>query len=203
MTHPRPADEPPSASFAAKPSAAAPRAAGADRLERDPGGTDQAASAADGAPSDAALCRRLAHGRQPAARDALAALHARHAAALLAFLRRRRPDLAEDLLQETFLALAHNAGQFEGASARPWLLALARSRLARAARSERTAADHHARYAADRERLTPEHAAVLELRFAQDLTHAETAALLGVSLRTAKARTTAALAALRRALERA
>jgi len=225
MTHPRPADEPPSASFApasfaAKPSTAAPRAAGADRLERDSGGTDQAASAADGAPSDAALCRRLAHGRQPAARDALAALHARHAAALLAFLRRRRPDLAEDLLQETFLALAHNAGQFEGASARPWLLALARSRLARAARSERTAADHHARYAADRavgdartpadpplaaalERLTPEHAAVLELRFAQDLTHAETAALLGVSLRTAKARTTAALAALRRALERA
>ncbi len=168
-------------------------------------------------PSDAELCRRLARGRQPAARDALAALHARHAGALFAFLPRRRPDWAEDLLQETCLLLAGSAGQFEGASARPWLLAIARSRLARAARSERTAAEHHTRYAADRatradqphadvplgaalERLAPEHAEVLELRFMQDLTHAETAALLGVSLRTAKTRAAAALDALHRAL---
>jgi len=169
-------------------------------------------------PSDAELCRRLARGSQPTAREALAALYARHAAALFAFLR-RRPDLAEDLLQESFLVLASSAGQFEGASARPWLLAIARSRLARAARSERTAAEHHTRYAADRaagadqpranallgaalERLAPEHAEVLELRFVQDLTHAETAALLGVSVRTAKTRAAAALDALQHALER-
>lgn len=169
------------------------------------------------APSDAELCRRVARRRPPAAaRAALAELYARHAPALLAYLRRRRADLAEDLLQETFLILARRAGQFEGPSARPWLLAIARSQLLQAARRERTAADHTARLAtpaapatapdpdlaAALARLPPDQAELLDLRFVQDLTHAQTAQLLGVSLRTAKARTAAALAALRRQLER-
>lgn len=171
-------------------------------------------------PSDQALCRRIALGRQPAARDALAALYARHAAGLFAFLTRRSPDLAEDLLQETFLVLARRAHQFEGASACPWLFAIAKSRLARAGRRasreverlgdlRQLRADAVAPPPAPTDalsaalaRLPARTALVLELRFAQDLSHAEVAAVLGVSLRTAKARAAAALEALRAAIER-
>ena len=170
-------------------------------------------------PTDADLCHRLAKPQRAAARAALAELYARHAPAVHGFLRRRRVDLADDLLQETFLVLARRAHQFEGASARPWLIAIARSLLFKAARSEAASRELHALAARHVSAATPEldsnadrelvHALaqlpaaqneVLDLRFVQDLTHAQVAQVLGVSLRTAKTRAAQALAALRQLL---
>lgn len=173
-------------------------------------------------PSDAELCHRIAHAPQAAARAALAELYARHAAAVLGFLRRRHADLAEDLLQETFLILARRAHQFEGATARPWLIVIARSQLFKAARSERAHQESLARHASAQTaapngscipashdpdlvhalaQLPVAQSELLDLRFVQDLTHDQVAQVLGVSLRTAKTRTQAALDALRRLLE--
>ena len=151
-------------------------------------------------PTDADLCHRLAKPQRAAARAALAELYARHAPAVHGFLRRRRVDLADDLLQETFLVLARRAHQFEGASARPWLIAIARSLLYKAARSEAASRELHASAARHVSASTPEqessadrdlvHALaqlpaaqseVIDLRFVQDLTHAQVAQVLGVS----------------------
>ena len=156
-------------------------------------------------PDDARLLDRIARGDD--ARDALRTLYERHAAAVLALARRLLPrgDGAEDVLQETFLAAARSAAGFASGSARPWLLTIAahrvrdvlrsgrrrRAREERAARPETTdaaapdaAADPA--LAAALGALPPSWRAAVELRFDQGLTHAETARVLGVPLRTAK-----------------
>lgn len=76
-------------------------------------------------PSDAVLLRRMAAGNEAA----FDALWHRHAPMLLLRLRRRAPQEASDLLQETFLAAWRNAGSFSGEDAGGWLWTIAARRL--------------------------------------------------------------------------
>ena len=170
-------------------------------------------------PEDAALCARIAHGRAPQAREALGALYERHAAAVLAFARRSLGEgpLAEDVMQDTFLAAARRADAFRGECARSWLLAIAANRLRDLARREsrrrlreRTAARPELDERPPRARagldealssLSPKERAVLELRVGQGLEHAAVARALGCSLRSAKTWTQQALQRLRHRLE--
>lgn len=82
----------------------------------------------DRAISPEALLARIAK----AERAALAALFQAEAGRLLAIARRivRRPDLAEEVVQETFVAVWQRAGQFDPArgSARGWLTTMVRNR---------------------------------------------------------------------------
>lgn len=165
---------------------------------------------------DRELLARLCGGPPRQASDALAELYARHAGAVLRFLGRLLdPHLAEDVLQDTFLTASRRAHGCRGGDARPWLLAIAgnRARDLRRAGSRRSARE---KAAARSEEVAPAHAAelepvlraladrdrvVLELRFTQDLTHAQVAAVLGVSERTAKSWAARALEHLRERLE--
>ena len=156
-------------------------------------------------PTDQELLARMSAGPREAARDALRVLYHRHAGVVLSFITRLVSDLndADDLLQETFLSAARNAGSFRRGSARPWLLAIAASRLkterrARRRRSirEQGAARNDRIEAAPTLRdpeleaqlgeLPANERAALDLRFHAGLEHAEVARVLGVSLRTAK-----------------
>lgn len=74
---------------------------------------------------DTALLARIA----AADRNALAELYAVHGSMLLRYLRHLCPDagLAEELLQDTLLAVWHSASGFEGRSrVRTWLVGVAR-----------------------------------------------------------------------------
>lgn len=80
--------------------------------------------------TDAALIARIAHGD----RDALGPLVRRHWASMYRYASRvsRDPSIAEDALQDTFLAVLEHAGTFRGeGSARAWLYTLARNALRR------------------------------------------------------------------------
>jgi RNA polymerase sigma-70 factor (ECF subfamily) len=80
--------------------------------------------------ADAALIARIAHGD----RDALGPLVRRHWASMYRYLSRasREPSVAEDALQDTFLAVLEHAVTFRGeGSARAWLYTLARNALRR------------------------------------------------------------------------
>lgn len=156
--------------------------------------------------ADAELLAALDPAAPLAARAALAELYARHAAAVRSFVRRRAPDptVADDVLQDVFLAVArHGRGQ-RGGSIRAWLLAIALAALRDRLRGSRRRA-HRERAAARDERVAPATPALLddeleaalarlpaklraavELRHAQGLPHPEVARALGVSLRTAK-----------------
>jgi len=136
---------------------------------------------------------------------------------VLRFLRRLLDDPtdADDVLQDTFLTLTRRARAFRGDDARPWLLAIAGNR----ARDLRRAGGRRARRerAAGRDEAVEEQESssidaalatlgerdrtVLELRFVQELQHAQVAEVLGVSLRTAKTWSARALEALRASLE--
>jgi RNA polymerase sigma-70 factor (ECF subfamily) len=75
--------------------------------------------------SDETLIGAVARGDQGALRD----LYDRHADATLRLIRRSTGDagLAEDILQETWLAVWRSAGSFRGdGSVRSWLLGVAR-----------------------------------------------------------------------------
>ncbi|AJT63385.1 RNA polymerase sigma factor [Streptomyces chattanoogensis] len=75
--------------------------------------------------SDEALLTAVARGDQAALR----ALYERHAAAMLRLIRRLTSDqgIAEELLQESWLAVWRSAGGFRGeSSVRGWLLGVAR-----------------------------------------------------------------------------
>lgn len=77
---------------------------------------------------DAALLARIAKGE----RTALAALFEREAGRLIAIALRivRRRDLAEEVVQDSFVAIWQRAGQFDGArgSARGWVTTIVRNR---------------------------------------------------------------------------
>lgn len=91
---------------------------------------------ATSAASDEALLARVAAGD----RAALEALYRRHAAWLGARLRARSTsnDLAEEALQDTFLAAWHSAGQFRGeGEVAAWLWGIAGRRLVSLARRRR------------------------------------------------------------------
>ncbi len=166
---------------------------------------------------DRSLFARIHAGPRGAARDALRELYVRHAPAVLGFLRRMLNDAdADDLLQETFLAAARNAGRFRRGSALPWLLTIAARRASDHLRGARRRRGYEAQagpreasgerdsnaLAAALERLDTRTRVVLELRFVDELTHAAVADVLGVSLRTAKTWAADALEALRAELER-
>jgi RNA polymerase sigma factor (sigma-70 family) len=81
--------------------------------------------AAAGGEADEVLLRRVGRGDA----DALAALYRRHADGLFWFLLRMAGDrgVAEEILQDTLLAVWRGAGGFAGRSAvRTWLYGIAR-----------------------------------------------------------------------------
>ena len=166
---------------------------------------------------DRELLACLEGGPPPAAREALAALYARHGGVVLRFLRRLLGEAndAEDVLQDTCLTLTRRAGAFRGDDALPWLLAIAgnrardlrrqggrRVRRERAASRPETVAEEDAPVLDEAlAALSERDRVVIELRHTQGLTHAQVAATLGVSVRTAKTWATRALEALRQHLE--
>lgn len=115
-----------------------PRGRGA-RLSQDRASDDVLAVVREESRSDEELLAATA-----AEPEAFAVLYRRHLRFVLAYLIRRtgRPDLAADLAAETFAAALEGAGRYrpEGASARPWLFAIASHKLADSARQGRVTA---------------------------------------------------------------
>lgn len=170
---------------------------------------------------DAALLARVV------ARDehAVEALYARYSGPLysLAFQVTRAERFAQDVVQETFVALWRDAGRFDPAkgAVAPWLFSLARHKAIDLVRREanvrkRTVdadlefeaasddVDHEAwvkirseHVRAAIEELPPAQREALELAFFEGLTHVEVSDRLGIPLGTAKTRIRAALLRLR------
>jgi RNA polymerase sigma-70 factor (ECF subfamily) len=146
--------------------------------------------------------------------DALATLYHRHAAGLLSYLRRflDQPEIAEEVLQDTFLSAWRSARSFIGRSTvRVWLLGIARRQAMNRLRRDgavpplipledeevATADDPAALVQAqlDREELTaavrtlsPLHREVLSLLLVDQLSYAEIAAVLDVPIGTVRSR---------------
>lgn len=141
----------------------------------------------------------------------------RHEAAVLRYIRALLDDddVAEDALQETFIAAWRGAGAFRGdGTARPWLLAIARNAVHRQHRrpvgqpsrfepletaleagwgrepGEAWAARLTAQEVVDEglRALSPEDREILLLRDLEELGNEETAALLGLSVAAVKSR---------------
>jgi len=165
------------------------------------------------------LLARVAAGDRPA----LADLYARYARPLLGYLSQLTPDhgAAEDILQETFVAVWRGAGAFKDQSAvYTWMLGIARRQAHNTLRGcalpsadvaeledvpaadpepEQAALAGAAReeQAATIKRLAPVHREVLALSFVHDLSYQEMSAVLGVPLGTVKSRLSNAKRALR------
>lgn len=159
-------------------------------------------------------------------RHALAEVYATYERPLLAYLRHLTgdPGLAEELLQDTFLAAWTGASGYTGrASVHGWLLGIARRRTHDALRRRRvqlvdaTALDplpdaapepedrvlleaEHEDVAAAVHRLAPIHREVLILTFVHELSNQDLAEVLGIPLGTVKSRLHQAKRALRSAL---
>ncbi len=152
--------------------------------------------------------------------DALRALYERHGSRVLAYLRGRVPtaELAEEVLQDVFMAAWRTAGNFRGDSkVLTWLLTIAhhrainamrRRRLQRVPLEDRFVADDAASDPDSRaeKRTDVTHALrglpetqreALELVFFHGLSIAQTAAVLAVAPGTVKSRIHRAKAALR------
>jgi RNA polymerase sigma-70 factor (ECF subfamily) len=170
---------------------------------------------------DETLVRALAGGDAAA----LGELHARYAPRIFGLaVRALDGAAAEDLVQETFVALWQNAGEFDPTRGRfePWLLQIAQRRIlnelrrrsrkplagddAALARVPDPDADPASAAWRDYRRtavrsalaqLPPPQRRALGLAFLEELTHEQVAQLLGVPLGTAKTRIRTALAALR------
>ncbi|MFN8058663.1 MAG: sigma-70 family RNA polymerase sigma factor [Vicinamibacterales bacterium] len=166
----------------------------------------------DAAPPDVDLIRLAARGE----RDAFAVLVGRHAASIhrLALAMTHRQDLAEDILQQTFLAAWRTVRTFRGdASVRTWLLTIARHAASRARTRHEAAridgtpleelglragwgdperhairAERRHRLAAAFGRLAADDREILTLRELEGLSGEETAAVLGVGLPAMKSR---------------
>lgn len=165
---------------------------------------------------DGELLRRAARGDE----DAFNELWARHAPWLMLRLRRRAPEEAGDLVQETFLAAWRGASSFRGTDAGGWLWRIASRRLVDASRRaavrdpRRLALPADARVAPSAEdeafadvlegdvataldRLSPELRAALQVTVVDGLNAREAAAVLGVAEGTVRSRTSRARALLR------
>jgi RNA polymerase sigma factor (sigma-70 family) len=173
-------------------------------------------------PDDRELMNALARGD----RTALRPLYERHAAAMLRLLRRLCPStsVAEEIMQESWLAVWQSAASFRGdSSVRGWLLGVARRQAHnRLRRKEAETVDlEHASEVADqrpgteaqvlanasRERVVaavralPDiHREVIVLALVEELPQREVATVLGVPVGTVKSRMSHARAALVRAL---
>jgi RNA polymerase sigma-70 factor (ECF subfamily) len=170
-------------------------------------------------PDDAELVRRIARSE----RSALEALYVRHQTALFRYLLHFTSDrgAAEELLQDTLVAVWKNAQSFGGrSSVAAWLFGIARRRAFK--RLRRRGPEHveleAAAGVADSEpdpetallaqveraqlveavgRLAAMHQEILLLAFVQQLSYAEIAEVLGVPVGTVKSRLHAAKRALR------
>ncbi|WP_188194106.1 RNA polymerase sigma factor [Nonomuraea sp. SYSU D8015] len=157
---------------------------------------------------------------------ALRLLHRRHAPWLRARLSRRcaDPDVVDDALQETFLAVWRSAGRFKGDNPAGWLWTIAIRRLISALRgrgsrwiggdvtdvepipASASAEDvvllgvEHGDLGAALTRLSPELRAVIEATVLDGLTTKEAARLLGIPEGTVKTRAMRARARLREEL---
>jgi RNA polymerase sigma-70 factor (ECF subfamily) len=164
--------------------------------------------------SDGDLLRLIARGDEGAFDE----LWSRHASTLLLRLKRRAPDDAADLLQETFLAAWRNAASFKGEDAGGWLWTIASRRLidlhrrsvnravpsdsapqATSASSEDEAlagmVDPRLTLALDN--LSPELIATLQATVIDGLSTRDAAVLLGVAEGTVKSRVSRARGSLR------
>jgi RNA polymerase sigma factor (sigma-70 family) len=172
---------------------------------------------------DRRLLARVAAGD----REALAELYARHRRPLYHYLLRLTADaaLAEDLLQETFVAAWRAAAGFEGRAApRTWLIGIARRQAHNVLRRKgadpldaQTLGDleapdgdpeNAALAAAERDalvaaiaRLSPVHREAIALAFAEGLGAQEIAEVVGVPVNTVKSRLRDAKRALRALLD--
>jgi RNA polymerase sigma-70 factor (ECF subfamily) len=181
------------------------------------------ASESDPAEDDIQAIRRIASGD----RQALTALYLRYQQPLFRYLLQLTPDrgLAEELLQDTLVAVWRSAKRFEGrSSVQTWLLGIARRQAHNTLRQrgqpladasaliELPATDPQPEEAAlasfAREeladafgRLSPVQREVLALTFVDELTYKETAQVLGVPVGTVKSRLSHARRALRMLLD--
>jgi RNA polymerase sigma-70 factor (ECF subfamily) len=185
-------------------------------------GTATFAASHDGACDDVPLLRRIGRGDE----DAMAAFYREHGRVVLAqvLLVAGERVLAEEILQDTMLAVWRGAGSFRGeSSARSWVIAIARRQTRDRLRGRRlrvvddafladqpgsgpgpeiTALDR-AELAEVRgaiRELSPPHREVLGLVFGSGLSLAEVAGVLEIPVGTVKSRLTAARAALTRIL---
>jgi RNA polymerase sigma-70 factor (ECF subfamily) len=167
---------------------------------------------------DGELLRRTASGEEAAFDE----LWHRHAPWLFLRLRRRAPEEAADLLQETFLAAWRNAGSFRGADAGGWLWRIASRRLIDASRrasvrdpgrqlglfgggagatvsaeDDALAGVIDVDLATALDTLSPELRAALQMTVVDGFSTREAAAVLGVAEGTVKSRTSRARALLR------
>ncbi len=171
---------------------------------------------------DALLIRRIAHGD----RQALTDLYLRHRQALFHYLLQFTSDdgVAEELLQDTLVAVWKNARSYKGdARVLAWLFGIARRRACkRLRRRELPQADlaeletvpaedpepeaallasvTRAEIAAALAQLAPQHREALLLAFVHELSYAEIAAVLEVPLGTVKSRLNHAKRSLRAVL---
>lgn len=173
----------------------------------------------DGRPDERILVERASAGD----RDAFRELYEQNVAAVHGFIRNRvGADVADDLTAETFCRAFEHIGRFEwrGAPFRAWLFRIAYHQVVGRARRKDThvilqedptppAVDGHEESVIARlegeivvealERLPEGHRTVLELRYMQDLSVSETAAVLESSEEAVRALTYRALKSLRTA----
>jgi RNA polymerase sigma-70 factor, ECF subfamily len=176
----------------------------------------------DGARDDAELLRRIAQGDE----GAMAAFYREHGRVVLAqvLMVTGEHALAEEIVQDTMLAVWRGAGSFRGeSSARSWVIGIARRQTRDRLRGHRLRVVDDA-FLADQpssgpgpevmaldraelaevtvaiRELAPAHREVLGLVFGSGLSLPEVAGVLGVPVGTVKSRLTAARTALSRML---
>jgi RNA polymerase sigma-70 factor, ECF subfamily len=179
-------------------------------------------TAHDGARDDAELLRRIAQGDE----GAMAAFYREHGRVVLAqvLMVTGEHALAEEIVQDTMLAVWRGAGSFRGeSSARSWVIGIARRQTRDRLRGHRLRVVDDA-FLADQpssgpgpevmaldraelaevtvaiRELAPAHREVLGLVFGSGLSLPEVAGVLGVPVGTVKSRLTAARTALSRML---
>jgi RNA polymerase sigma-70 factor (ECF subfamily) len=177
----------------------------------------------DGAGDDAGLLRRIGRGDE----DAMAAFYREHGRVLLAQVLLVTGDrvLAEEIVQDTMLAVWRGAGSFRGeSSVRSWVIAIARRQTRDRLRGRRLRVVDDA-FLADQpgagpgpevmaldraelagvmsaiRELAPAHREVLGLAFGSGLTLPEVAGVLEIPVGTVKSRLAAARVALNRILD--
>jgi RNA polymerase sigma factor (sigma-70 family) len=161
------------------------------------------------ADDDHALIQRVVAGD----RAAFEALYHRYAARLFAYINRivRRPDLAEEALDDTLLVVWQNAAKFDGSSRlSTWLFGIAHNKalkaLTRSPRADETPItpahaddtegpddvtlrrDLGAVVARTLDALSPEQRAVVELAFYHERSYQEIAEITGAPVNTVKTR---------------
>lgn len=172
---------------------------------------------------DGKMVQRVAQGD----RQALAELYARYQRPLFQYLLQLTPDygLAEEMLQDTLVAVWKSAHSFEGrSSVLTWLIGIARRQAHNTLRRHKLpfvdGSELLALPASDPEpeeftlasierdelvaafhQLAPMHREILALTFVQELSYQETAQVLGVPLGTVKSRLSNAKKSLRTLLE--